>query len=444
MDGGGAEADAVTRVLPRELLSAVFSQLNVSQRAVASRVCRRWRAAALEPPHSTELSLNVAGDVRDEDPRPALRVQLDELARLSRDSFAWQTLQAAVPDLERFAQAALSASAAAAVLRGPLCAGLARLELEVAFATRTLTGPASAGVDPALVCVDHVLAAAPPSLRRLHIAFPLERGDALMRSPPRVAAALQQHAPDLAHLSFSCFGGPAIVTPETPLPRLPRLEYMGALLYRPRAEALARLLPSLRRAYGIEVTDEPAALAGLAARGLACRFLCTPAPRGSVLDLRAGGAFEAAAALFRPGAVPPEAGPAVLRLQRCELPDEWPRGAFDGVETLEIRDSRLSPALLRWVRERAGTLRDVTLACTHEDVTPAEVLAVLEALRPGTRASFRVREDWSLEDIVEFLEAAAVSPRVNRAGVQILVRPNLLQEPGVLEALRRCPVATAS
>eukprot|EP00741_Cyanophora_paradoxa_P003769 tig00000093_g3663.t1 len=306
---GAAEADAPTYALPRELLSAVLSKLDVRQRAVASRVCRRWRAAALEPPHSTELSLVVVGDVREGDAREAA----EALLAFFRARRPWpasplaDALAALLLELGAMAPRALSVGEAAALLAGPLCAGLARLRLAVLLRARAASEAAQ--VDLSAFCLEDALRAAAPSLRHLDLRFPAEMESRLEHVFARLAPAFAERGAALRALALR--GHEGAVHLSSPLEaRDPRGAPRG-----PPAPPPPPLGPLPGR--------RPAPLAPLAAAGLRCRHLRLAAPRGRRADLAAPGALAAAAALFRPYDFPADSGAAALRFEACDLPEDW-------------------------------------------------------------------------------------------------------------------------
>eukprot|EP00741_Cyanophora_paradoxa_P021295 tig00021348_g20555.t1 len=398
MDGAPA---AGIHALPRELLSAMLSYLDVRQRAVAGSVCKAWRAAALEPPYSSELSLAVFGDVPDGCARGAAAALLSHLLSLLSVETGpppCPALTARMVAVLATAPRALSVGAAAGVLGGPMCAGLLRLRLAVLLRPEAEAEHGQADADLAAFCLEAALRAAAPSLQHLDLHFPAADTSTypgLWSSGPldqifaRLAPVFAERAARLRSLALRGSDGPVHLPSldEARVPAMPELEYLGALVQSPKAGALATRLPRLRRLWGVSLYADPEGTAALAALGLRCRHL-----RVAGADLGRGGALAAAAALFRPGDFPPDSGTPAVVFGGCELAPglDWDDAYFEGALSVEVIDCYASENFLLWLGERAASASFLRIECDlqlAEDASAEDLVDVLRALPRGTGAS---------------------------------------------------------
>eukprot|EP00741_Cyanophora_paradoxa_P006444 tig00001007_g6243.t1 len=393
-----AEAASLTRFLPNELVSAVLSFLEVGHRSVASAVCVRWKRCAGEAPFSPSASLTVAVDVEEGDPRP-------ELERRRREGRLYKPLGPRAAELE---PRALSAAAAAAVLRSPACRTLHTLRLTVLYATEPSASSAGADGDGCETDALSALLAAAPSLRRLELSAPCETARALRAAASRLRLA--DSLPSLRELFLTAEGGALCpFDSEGPPPAHPALEVLGAHAALPRAEdargTLLERLPSLRRVHSLR-TESPGALSALARAGVRARCLSAVDA-----DLSEPAAAADLAAVLRPSAFAPEAEPSRLYLCSCALPEAGEAPSFDGLESVYVACCTIREGTLRWLLggAHAATLGRFTLKADLVDVGPACLGETLAALRPAARVSVGWPASWGAGRLEE--ARRALGPR---------------------------------
>eukprot|EP00741_Cyanophora_paradoxa_P018897 tig00021105_g18243.t1 len=389
-----------TAALPPELLSTIFSHLGIRERFYVASVSKRWRSAALEPPHSTELNLTVWADVSDSEARAALlRPEVDWPGRWALripelEGMDGGASAEAAAELIALTPLALSVAEAALVLRHPLSAAARALRLTVLFAASDALE--AEGRVPLLA---PVLDAAPPSVSSLRVAAP---GQPRLRAP-RLGFLLGLRSPlrvpGLREISITCFSGhSAMIDAEDLLP--PRGPLRVASLSCRSGEALGAL-----------------ANAGVGVRHLSLRGGSDGADGAGRLRIGPAEA-RAAASLLSPaaGAPPPGARGPSLGLASCALPDApaWPPDALLGLGQLVVENCPLRPSALDWIVRgaHAASLRALLIAdCPLEGVTPPGLLASLSGLREGTRVRI-VPRGWPLDSLCEVLNAITASSRL--------------------------------
>eukprot|EP00741_Cyanophora_paradoxa_P013413 tig00020685_g12952.t1 len=444
--GGGGEEGRAVASLPRDLLSHVFGLLDVAERSRASRVCRRWRAVALEAPHSARLALRLLHGWDSN----LIAIDFDDEGRVYQE---WPE-ESCAPD-----PTALTESQLLLALRSPLAVGLASLSVALG---RAAAAPAprpdpqarATRVWPLRALVESL----PKTVTSLELTFgesypgcawdeeegricgELDRLDefapqlrelALLNKPDRLDSWVPVHS-GLERLD----AGPLAVVPRELLARLPRLQRLAAL--DPSGGWRAPLYTSAQRG----------SLVDLARRGLRVRSL-----DAAKVDMAEECALDAVSALFRPGDVPFGRGPAKLALSFDRLP---PGGLPDtlgaGAEWI-VCSGAPRPSVLPWlsaISRRAHLERlELEPSGAQESVSPRELLAALQGCREGLQIELHWPEErdgstWTYRaGLVEacalvvqdraLLRALSVLPRGPRFGLNSTRLPH----PG-LAALTIC------
>eukprot|EP00741_Cyanophora_paradoxa_P017810 tig00021017_g17201.t1 len=434
-------------LLPPELLASIFVRLDMQERFRAAAVCKKWAQAAREPPHNTSLDLVIAGDVPEGDARGLLRRKRREFAsRRPRSDSEHAGLRAAQLRLDTYEKRALSVAAAAEVVRHPICAGVSRLRISVCSVGLPRINVCSAALGspddlPAGGCgLPEVLAACGARLEALEVAAGgLDDAAALVLR----VDGLERLAPALRSLRLWCADGSLGRIDEIErLPRLGRLEELGASVSPACGAELLERLPALRACFDVALMFEDVgpALGALAAAGVRCRALALLGDDS--FDLRDAGAAAQLAAVLRPCEVDAAAVPAALCLEFCRLPgpEGVPPDALAGLEEVTVQACDLDAPALRWLAggPHAATLRSLRFA----HACRLTISWGAGGGAPGMEVRLRLDWDEAPDEVAAFLDALAASPRLLRA-VQVEAH-GLPPEAGVREAHARYRAARAA
>eukprot|EP00741_Cyanophora_paradoxa_P021422 tig00021352_g20680.t1 len=387
-----------------DVLAKIFSLLEARDLRAASAVCRRWRAVACSPDLNPMLTLWVVADVQ--------QWQDEEVQRAAaRRSGGWPTPRGCQPPAYLGIRP-LSVQEAIALVQAPRFAGLRCLYL---YASSLVPRPTKSTPELTLW---RVMRAAPPSLQTLVVHV---KTYTILRS-----LRLAESAPGLRDLFIG--GVDECSTNHLAIERLGT--HMKDLLSGEGqdARALVAALPALRRIRSAVL--DAASTGVLAAGGVSCQsvhirraarpgFLSDPA---LVMDLADPAALTSLLTVHRPleyGALPAAVDRfrAELFLLKCRLPLEWPVGALQGVRSLKLERCRLTPDVLRALREAAfiqgvkkleiwGWSTDLVL------FSPGDLVALLSVLRRGAHASLFLPDKWG--EYPALLDALAASPQLLR------------------------------